>query len=539
MSDAVGTQTLFERYGPSYRWLATGTALMASISVILSATIVNVAIPEVMGTFGIDQTKAQWLSTGFLAAMTATMLLTDWADRTFGQRDTVIIALGLFCAGSVLGGIAPDENVLILARVIQGAAAGVVQPLAMLIIFRVFPPQDRGTAMGIFGIGVVLAPALGPWVGGLLMDGFDWRSVFYLGVPFAVLGIVLAGLFLPGRAERGPRPGFDWIGCGLLAAFLTALLSALASGQRVGWDADSVLLEFAGGAIAIVAFVWWERRTAKPMLDLRLFAVGPFVAASALSFVLGAGLFGTTYLLPVFVQTIQHMTPTEAGLLLMPSGFAMVLVFPIAGRLSDRLSPRLLIGAGLLLFGWSSWLMAAVDVNTGFWLLAWWTVIGRIGMSLIFPALSVGSLRVLPGTLMAQGSGAVNFMRQLGGAFGVNLLAVMLERRTMFHSDAFAATQTPDNAAMVSLLGHVAGIAGRAGLPDYQQTPAALGFLGSMVHLQASTLAYRDCFLITAFVFAAALLPTWLLDRGRPSTLRIFRFQDSEITARRTGTVRP
>jgi DHA2 family multidrug resistance protein len=502
------------RYGRGYRWIATGTALVAAISVILSSTIVNVAIPEVMGAFGIDQTKAQWLSTGFLAAMTATMLLTDWADRAFGQRGTVTLALALFTAGSVLGGIAPDENVLILARVIQGAAAGVVQPLAMVIIFRVFPPHERGTAMGIFGIGVVLAPALGPWVGGLLMDAFDWRYVFYLVVPFALLGIVLANLFLPPRESQEPRPGFDWIGCALLAVFLTTLLSALSSGQRAGWDSGQVLAEFACAAVAIVAFVAWERHTAKPMLDLRLFTVGPFVAASVVSFVLGAGLFGSTYLLPVFVQTIQGMTPTEAGLLLMPSGFAMVLMFPIAGRLSDRVSPGLLIGGGMLVIGWSSWLTAQVDVNTSFWLLAWWTALGRVGMSFIFPALSVGSLRVLPMALMAQGSGAINFTRQLGGAFGVNLLAVMLERRTMLHADALAATQTPDNAATAAFVGQVAEMAGQAGLPQFQQAPAALWFLGQTVYLQANTLAYRDCFLVTAFVFFAALLPTWLLDRG-------------------------
>src|SRR5919106_5345960 len=179
------TEALFARYGPAYRWIATVTALVAAIAVILSATIVNVAIPDVMGAFGIDQVKAQWLSTGFLAAMTATMLLTDWAERAFGQRESILAALATFRGGSVLGGLAPDENVLILARVIQGAAAAIVQPLAMIMVFQVFPPERRGAAMGIFGIGIVLAPALGPWVGGLLMDSFNWRYVFYLGVPLS------------------------------------------------------------------------------------------------------------------------------------------------------------------------------------------------------------------------------------------------------------------------------------------------------------------------------------------------------------------
>ncbi len=513
------TDEMFRQYGPAYRWLATGTAMTAAISVILSATIVNVAIPAVMGAFGIDQTKAQWLSTGFLAAMTATMLLTHWAEQVLGQRGAITAALALFTAGSLLGGIAPNEDVLIAARVIQGAAAGIVQPMAMVIIFQVFPPERRGAAMGVFGIGVVLAPALGPWVGGLLMDSFDWRYVFYLGVPFAALAIALAQLFLPGRADTGPRPGFDWLGLALLAASLTALLSAFAGGQRWGWSSDAILAEFALATGAFAGFVAWERHTAHPMLDLRLFGQVPFAAASLVSFVLGAGLFGTTYLLPVFVQAIQGLTPTQAGLLLMPGGFVLVAVFPLAGRLSDAMSPGLLIAAGLVVFAYSSYLTAYADVHTGFWTLAWWTVLSRVGMGLVFPALSVGSLRVLPPELLAQGSGAINFTRQLGGAFGVNLLAVALERRTAFHADALAATQTPDSPAVTAYLAHVAGLTRAAGLPDPQQMPAAAWFLGEAIYQQANTMAFSDGFLITAIVFAAALVPTWLLEhRRRPAS---------------------
>ena len=198
-------EVMFERYGPAYKWYATGTVMIATISVVLSTTIVNVAIPAVMGAFGISAVQAQWLSTGFLAAMTATMLLSDWANRAFGQRLVTILALAVFSFGSVLGGVAPNETVLTLARVIQGAAAGVVQPMAMILLFKVFRPDQRGAAMGIFGIGVVLAPALGPWIGGLLIDAFDWRYVFYLGLPFAGLAILLANVFLPGREETGIR----------------------------------------------------------------------------------------------------------------------------------------------------------------------------------------------------------------------------------------------------------------------------------------------------------------------------------------------
>ena len=198
----------------------------------------------------------------------------------------------------------------------------------------------------------------------------------------------------------------------------------------------------------------------------------------------------------------------------MPAGLIMVVVFPIAGRLSDRMSPGILIGAGFILFAWSSWLTVDVDASTAFWVLAGWAVVGRIGMGFIFPALSVGSLRALPPDLLSQGSGVVNFMRQLGGAFGVNLLVVMLERRTMFHADSLVATQTPDNAATMAYLGQAAAFADAAGLSDLQQLPAAVWFLGQAVYQQANTMAYQDCFLITAVVAAAALVPAWVLDRA-------------------------
>jgi EmrB/QacA subfamily drug resistance transporter len=508
-------EQLFQRYGPAYRWFATATTMVATISVVLSTTIVNVAIPDVMGAFGISQVQAQWLSTGFLAAMTATMLMTDWAYRAFGQRTSMTAALTIFSAGSVLGGMAPDESILTLARVIQGAAAGLVQPLAMTLLFQVFPPNQRGAAMGIFGVGVVLAPALGPWIGGMLIDSFNWRYVFYLGIPFAAGGIILSQLFLPAREHAGPRPGFDWAGAGLLCGFLGLLLDALTNAQRQGWSSDPILLQFALAGMAAFGFIFWENHTSKPMLDLRLFANLPFAAASLVAFIMGAGLFGSTYLLPLFVQTIQGLTPTQAGLLLMPSGFALVLVFPIAGRLSDRFPAGLLIGGGMALFAYSSYLTGAIEINTGFWTIAWWTVLSRIGLGFVFPALTAGSLRVLPHALVAQGSGAMNFVRQLGGAFGVNLLAIFLERQTMFHADALTATQTSDNPATMTLLSQVAGLAQTANVPDTQQISLAISYLAQSIALQANTMAFRDGFFVVTFVFLLALFPTYLLHRAQ------------------------
>src|SRR3546814_135110 len=178
---------LFARFGPAYRWLVTATVMMGTIATILTATIVNVALPDIMGAFGMGQDKAQLLSTGFLAAMTGTMLLNAWMVEAFGQRATFMLAVTVFIVASVIGGLAPAEGVLILARVLQGGAAGILQPLAMQVIFQVFPPEKRGSAMGIYGIGVVLAPALGPTLGGIMVDSFSWRYVFFMSVPFCLV----------------------------------------------------------------------------------------------------------------------------------------------------------------------------------------------------------------------------------------------------------------------------------------------------------------------------------------------------------------
>ncbi|WP_185803946.1 DHA2 family efflux MFS transporter permease subunit [Pontivivens nitratireducens] len=508
----------FERYGAAYKWFATGTIMIATISVVLSTTIVNVAIPAVMGAFGISAVQAQWISTGFLAAMTATMLLADWANRAFGMRLTLSASMGVFLAGSVLGGVAPNETVLTLARVVQGAAAGVVQPLAMIMLFKVFPPDKRGAAMGIYGVGVVLAPALGPWIGGVLMDAFDWRFVFYLCLPFAGLAILLSNIFLPTREESGPMPPFDFIGVSILSIFLAVLLSTLTNAQRLGWDSNVILSGFTISVVSAISFIAWEMYTAKPMLDMRLFKNFAFSSASVIAFIMGAGLFGSTYLLPVFVQQIQGMTPTQAGLLLMPSGFAMLLVFPIAGRLSDKVSAPIMIAIGMAVFAGSSWLMASANVHTAFWTLAWWTVLSRVGLGLVFPAISSGALKVLPVHLLGQGSGASNFIRQLGGAFGVNLLSVFIERRTIMHADAFAATQTSDNSTTMELLGQVAGLLHTSGLPDSQLMPAAASFLGQTVMIQSSNAAFQDGFLVVCGIFLLALIPTWFMWRAPSSS---------------------
>jgi len=493
----------------------TLAAMIGTVATILSATIVNVALPQVMGAFGIGQDHAQLISTAFLASVTATMLLNGWLVDSFGCRLTYAAAIVMFVVGSIISGSAPNEGVLILGRVLQGAAAGMVQPLGMQIIFQVFPAERRGSAMGLYAVGVVLAPALGPTLGGVIVDNFGWRAVFFMGVPFALLGLLLGMMFLPGPARDGPRRRFDGPGFALLVVALLALLTGLASGQREGWGASRVVIELCLAAAAAVGFVLWELRTDAPMLNPRLFAVRGFACSAAVGLVYGAALFGSTYLVPLFVQTIQGYTATRAGLLLMPAGLAMVVVFPIAGRIADRMPPWAPIGAGLVLFGVSALLMVGIGTDTPFWTFAMWILVGRIGFGLAMPSMNAGALRALPAHWVGQGSGAVNFARQFGGALGVNLLSIQLERQTAQHAQALNATQE-GGGAMREALAEIERILAQDGIADGVRQAMAQDYLAQMLLSQASMLAFRDTFLTVAVACLLALVPVAIM-RRRPA----------------------
>ena len=481
---------LAARYGPALRWYATGTAMLGMVAAMVTTTIVNVAIPDIMGAFGIGQDRAQWLSTGALAAMTIGMLTTSWLINRLGERRTFIGALAVFTATSLVAGFSPNENVLIAARVVQGAVAGVLQPLSMYVLFRVFPPEQRGTAMGLFGMSVLVGPALAPTIGGLLIDHFNWRYIFFANVPLACAAMLLGMLFMPERAEDAKRPSFDWLGFILLATAIATLLTGLSNGQREGWSSDFVISLFAIATSSGVSFLLWELHVKQPLVELRVLAVGQFTAAATVAFIFGLGMFGSVYLVPLFVQTVQKYTPLDAGLLLMPAGLIMGVVMPIAGYISDRAPARTMIIGGLLCFAISSYWMSIVDTNTSFTTLAVWVIFGRIAMALINPSLNAGALRALDTAKLGQGSGMINFFRQLGAAFGVNLLSVMLDRRTSFHSNAIATVQTPGNSTTAEPLRSMQDVLAQAGVSNDLQLPGALHFLDRVVYRRPTRWAF-------------------------------------------------
>ena len=425
---------MFERHGPGYRWWAVLTGLLGSVSAIMEATVVNVALPEIIRVFHLGHDQVQLLSTGFLAATTASMLLATWAMQRFGIRRTFIGALLLLVMFSVLAALSDRFELLALCRIGQGSIAGLIQPLAMLVIIDVFPIHERGRAMGAYGLGIVLSPAVGPVLGGLLVDHYGWRAVFLVTVPLCLAAIALAPRFvIAGRPLPGThkRP-FDPIGLVLVVAALCALLGGLAALIRAPALGSAAV---ALGIGLAVAFVVWERSTLHPLLDFSIFREAGFGAAVLVAAAYGIGIYGSTYLAPIFAQIGTGFSAYEAGMMLVPGGIVLAIVLLLSGRLADRFPPNRVAMAGLAFFSVSAILMGFSSRATGFWMLALWVAIGRIGLGLIIPGLNAGALRLLPHGTEAAGSASINFFRQLGGALGVTLLALFLEGRER-HLDA-------------------------------------------------------------------------------------------------------
>ncbi|MDQ7956784.1 MAG: DHA2 family efflux MFS transporter permease subunit [Pseudomonadota bacterium] len=437
-------QTLRERYGERYRWLLLISVMVGVMASIMSSTIVNVAIPGMSQHFHLGQERAQWVSSGFMVAMTVSMLTTPWLLSRFGYRRTYSGTMVLLLAGGLLGGLADNFSLVLVARVAEGLAAGVVQPIPAIIILRAFEPHEQGRASGIFGMGVVLAPAIGPSIGGVLVDLFGWRSIFFMVVPFCLASLWLSWKFVPVTAPGGATAArgqqLDWRGMLIATVGTLCLLNGLVELRGDAPLQAAVLLMLAAAALGL--FIAWQRRMAAgdgaPLMNMSLFGYRQFAMGSVVAFIYGTALFGSTYLLPVYMQVALHLSASHVGTIMLPAGIVLAFTIAGVGRLADRQPTWLLVSIGLALLAASFALMLLLDLASTLWLLVAFAIVGRIGLGFILPSLNLGSMRPLAKPLIPQGASAISFLRQLGGAAGVSLCAVVLEWRLAAHGDSLA-----------------------------------------------------------------------------------------------------
>ena len=398
--------SLQAHHGPRYRWLLLLSVMIGTMASIMSSTIINVAVPDMSRFFGMGQDRLQWVSSGFMVAMTVSMLTTPWLLSRYGYRKTYSWAMLLLLAGGMAGGLSSHFDLVLAARVAEGLAAGVVQPIPAIIILRAFASNEQGRASGIFGMGVVLAPAIGPSVGGLLVD---WR------------GLVLA------------------------TVATLCLLNGMVTLQSGGAARSAFLL--GASVVALVVFVKWQQRLSHthrgphqqaPLMNLALFNHRQFAMGSIVAFIYGTALFGSTYLLPVYLQMGLGLSASHVGTMLLPAGAVLAVTIAIVGRLADRQPAHRLVSVGLTLLALGFALMVTVDLQTSIWVIVAWAIVGRIGLGFILPSLNLGSMRGLPSHLIPQGSSVINFVRMVGGATGVSLCAIVLEWRLAAHGQSLA-----------------------------------------------------------------------------------------------------
>ena len=443
MSHPATLPELQAYYGERYRWLVLLSVMIGTMASIMSSTIINVAIPDMSHHFTLGQDRAQWVSSGFMVAMTVSMLTTPWLLDRYGYRRTYVACMLLLMAGGIVGGFANQFGLVLAARVAEGLAAGVVQPIPAIIIMRAFAPHEQGRASGLFGMGVVLAPAIGPSIGGVLVDLFGWRSIFFMVIPFCLVSLWMAYRYVPVTAPGGVSAnrqgaGLDWRGLLLGAVGTLCLLNGMVE-LRGNKLSDAALL--LGIAVAtLLIFLWWQRRLSArggaPLLNLALFAYRPFAMGSVVAFIYGTALFGSTYLLPVYMQLGLNLSASYVGTILLPAGLVLAVTIALVGRLADKQPTWLLLTIGLGLLAASFALMITVTLTSALWLLVIWTTLGRIGLGFILPSLNLSSLRPLHESLLSQGSSAINFVRMLGGAIGVSLCGIVLEWRLTAHGDS-------------------------------------------------------------------------------------------------------
>ena len=442
MTDAGSLGAMQARHGARYRWLLLMSVMVGTMASIMSSTVVNVAIPEMSHHFALTQERAQWVSSGFMVAMTVSMLTTPWLLSRYGYRLTYVGTMLLLMAGGIVGGLAGFFPLVLAARVAEGLAAGVVQPIPAIIMLRAFEPHEQGRASGLFGMGVVLAPALGPSLGGVLVDWWGWRSIFFMVVPFCLLSLWLAYRYVPTTAPGGAaahgQARLDWRGLVLGSIGTLCLLNGLV--EIRGGDARIAGALLLAALMAFGALVAWLRRArrkgSEALIQLDLFAHRTYAYGSLVSFIYGIAIFGSTYLLPVYMQMGLGLPASHVGTVMLPSGIVLAITIGLAGRLVNRFPTRVMVGGGLLLLALAFALMPTIDPRAPLVALVLWVTLGRIGLGFILPSLNLGSMRSLDRTQVPQGASAINFLRMLGGAAGVSLCAIVLEWRLAVHGDA-------------------------------------------------------------------------------------------------------
>jgi MFS transporter, DHA2 family, multidrug resistance protein len=509
------------KHGEVNPWLIAGTVMLATFLEVLDTSVANVALPHIAGDLSAGVDESTWVLTSYLVSNAIVLPLTGWLSSIFGRKRFFMVCVGLFTICSFLCGIAPSLGLLVFFRILQGAAGGALQPISQAILVESFAKEKQGMAMAVYGMGVVVAPVVGPTLGGWITDNYTWRWIFFINIPFGAIALLLTALliydppYLVRRSLRGLQ--IDYIGLGLLSVGLGFLQVVLDKGEREDWfGSNFIVVCTVVAAVGLIGAVIWELTRKDPIVDFRMLRDTNFAMATFTMFMLGFVLYGTTVLLPLMLQTLMGYTALLSGLVLSPGSIFTILALPLVGRLTQKMEARWLVALGLAITGLALIHMSTFNLQIDMWTaITSWTF-SRIGMAFLFIPINVMAFYFIPKEKMNNATGIINLARNIGGSVGIANVATLLARRTQVHQDILVAHLTPyDPAYRMAQQGAQQLLMTQGSNPALAHAQAQGLLYGNLVR-QASMLAYVDAYSLLGWTFILMIPLMFFMKTAKP-----------------------
>ena len=509
-------------------WAIALTVTMATFMEVLDTSIANVALPHIAGGLSAGADEATWVLTSYLVSNAVVLPISAWLSDRFGRKRFYMTCVAIFTLSSFLCGLAPSLSALILFRVMQGVGGGGLAPSEQAILADTFEPAKRGMAFAIYGMAVVLAPAIGPTLGGFITDHFSWRWIFYINVPVGLLSLFLTSRMvedpphLVRAREEARHAKVDFVGLGLIACGLGCLQVVLDKGQEDDWFGSQFILRFAIAAFVTIAlFIIWELRQDHPVLKLRLLTNPSFAAANILMFALGGMLFGTTVLIPQFLQMQMHWSATQAGMTLSAGGFVVLLILPIVGRVVGKIDARKLVAFGFLASGLALIHMTNLYLGIDFVSASWFRALQSIGIAFLFVPINTLAYQGIANEDNNQVSGMVNLSRNMGGSVGISAVTTMLARRAQFHQHNLAWHLSSGDLPFARSASVLARRITVGGLSIFNGQAQAYGRMYRTLQGQAQVLAYIDTIQVFAIACLVMVPIAFIARRAKPGEVHM------------------
>jgi DHA2 family multidrug resistance protein len=499
-------------------WIIAGTVMLATFMEVLDTSVANVALPHMAGNLGATTDEATWVLTAYLVANAIILPMSGWFAMIFGRKRFYMTCVFLFTVSSMLCGMAPSLFMLILFRVMQGVGGGALQPVSQAILRETFPREKQGMAMAMFGIGVVFAPVIGPTLGGWITDNWSWRWIFFINIPVGVLSLLLTSMLVhdpPWLVRRSLKQGhIDFMGLGLLTVGLGALEIMLDEGQRKDWfGSDLIIWTAVLAAVCLIGVVFWELRHVHPVVDFHLLKDRDFAISTFAMFSLGFVLYGSTVLLPLFMQELLGYSATDSGLALSPGGIVIMMCMPAVGMLVSRVQPRWLVVFGLSMAALGLWMMSGFTLGVDFRHIITARIVQSVGLAFLFVPINTMAFYYIARERLSYATGIINLARNIGGSCGIAFTMTMLARRAQYHQSVLAAHVTSLDHGVGGALQGMTQTLHQHGFSMADAALRAQAMLYGMVQQQAAVLSFMDSFWVLALIFVG-LVPFMFLMRG-------------------------